>query len=183
MMPPSSSSTRRWSPRSFGPKPLADLVAPTLDPVLARQGFSEADLLLHWPDIVGSELAAHCAPLKLEWRRRRASEHRDATPPAVLIVRTEGAFALQLQHMASVVVERVNTHLGWACVGKLALRQGPLPQPAVSRRVRLVPDAAAQREAGRSTAGVADDNLRNALTRLGASVLSRRRAASARGEK
>jgi hypothetical protein len=181
-MPPPPSSTRRWSPRTFGPKPLADLVAPTLNPVLARQGFSEADLLMHWPDIVGSDLAAHCAPLKLEWRRRQAGDRRDASPPAVLVVRTEGAFALQLQHLGSVVVERVNTHLGWACVGRLALRQGPLPKPRVSRSVRPIPNATAMRDAGRTTATVADNDLRNALTRLGASVLARRRGAMVRGE-
>ena len=170
--------------RPLGAQALADLVAPSLGPVLTRQGFSEADVLMHWADIVGADLAVHCQPLKLQWRgRAAASDLQVRTPPATLVVRVEGAFAVRLQHMAAVVLERVNTHLGWACVGKLVFRQGPLPRPTPPRRPSPI-DPAAQRRAAESTMAVGDEALRTALTRLGSRVLSSStRSASGAGEK
>ncbi len=99
-------------------QPLADLVNPLLSPALARQGFSQADVLVHWTEIVGDQLAERCRPVKLQWRPR-SPDPAAALEPATLVVRVEGAFALALQHMAPVVLQRVNAYFGWRCVGKL----------------------------------------------------------------
>ncbi len=150
------------------PRPLADLITGVLDPVLARQGFSESSLILHWNDIVGERLAANSRPIKLQWSARSASRSPDEPlRPATLLVRVEGAFAIELQHGADQVLARINAHLGWRCVGRLALRQGPVQQmPAVKRRPSLSEAEVAAAAAG--IRDIADDALRNALARLGA---------------
>lgn len=159
-------------------RPLADLVVPCIGPVLAKHGFGEADILMHWPEIVGQSLADHCQPLKLQWRARGTRPEPAARiEPATLIVRVEGAFALALQHMAAVVVEKVNAHLGWRCVGKLALRQGPLTRVEPTKRDMPVPDPAVQARARGIVGEVGDEALRDALTKLGSMVLQK----SARG--
>ena len=56
MPPPPKFRSRAWS------RPLADLVGAIVDPVFAKQGFSESDLILHWDDIVGERLAGRIAP-------------------------------------------------------------------------------------------------------------------------
>ena len=152
------------------PRPLADLVAGAIDPVLARQGFSEADLILHWDDIVGERLAGNSRPIKLQWPPRPAS---DGVPrPATLVVRVEGAFAIELQHGADQVLSRVNAHLGWRCVGRLAFRQGPVDRPPPAGH-RKEPTAAAIAAAAGALTDIADEGLRDALARLGAHVASR----------
>ena len=155
--------------RKIWSQPLADLVAPALKPAISRYGFDEADLLVFWPDIVGARLASRCEPLRLQWPAR--TERGRPGEPATLIVRVEGAFAIELQHQQATVVERVNAHCGWRCVGRLALRQGPLGsrnQP----RARVAPPApAAVARARNETACIADEALRDALTRLGSRVL------------
>ncbi len=154
-------------------RPLADLVVAAIDPVLARQGFSEADLILHWDDVVGEPLASGSRPIKLQWPPRPPAGQIDGSlRPATLVVRVEGAFALELQHRADQVLARINAHLGWRCVGKLALRQGPVERPATARR-RKVPGAAAIAAASDAVTGIADDALRVALVRLGAQVGTR----------
>ncbi len=61
------------------------------------------------------------------------------------MVRVEGVFALELQHLAPVVIQRVNAHYGWACIGRIVMRQG-----RVDRRVAAsllpwsIPSAAAK---------------------------------------
>jgi hypothetical protein len=122
-------------PRKSWARPLADLVAGALDPVVAKQGFGQSDVILNWDDIVGARLAAVCEPIRLQWpvRPKNAPPQR-APEPATLILRVESGFALELQHMAGLLIERVNTRLGWRCVGKISLRQGPLPRATPPRR-------------------------------------------------
>src|SRR3712207_2307453 len=99
-------------------RPLADFIDACLGPSLAAQGFAAADVIVAWPEIVGERLAAFTQPLKIEWKRRAAHADPDSRPePATLVVRVEGAFALELQHAAPLVIERINAHYGWRCIG------------------------------------------------------------------
>ena len=158
-------SRRPWS------QPLADLVAPCLRPALAEFGFDQAHLLLDWPDIVGGRLAAHCQPLRLQWPRRRGQGVENEA--ATLIVRVEGPFAIELQHQEPTVIERINAHVGWRCVGRIALRQGPLPARSPPRTRPRPPSERALAEARVQTAAIGDEGLRAALARLGARVAER----------
>src|ERR1700739_1952981 len=120
-------------------RPLADLVRRTFADTFARQGFASTELVTHWNDIVGAEIAAHCEPLRLKWPRRGDV---DAPDPAPLMLRVEGPIAIEIQHLSPVILERVNRFFGWRAVGRLALRQAPLARrPA--RRGRPGPPAAA----------------------------------------
>ena len=51
-------------------RPLADLVGPIIDPVLAKRGFGQSDVILYWDEIVGERLAAMSQPLRLNWPPR-----------------------------------------------------------------------------------------------------------------
>ena len=165
MPPPSKPRRKTWS------RPLADLVGSVIDPVFAKQGFSESDLILHWDDIVGERLAAASRPIKLQWPPRPAGRHPDAAPqPATLVIRVESGMALELQHSADQVLARVNAHLGWRCIGKLSFRQGPIERSERAALRRRAPGAAALAAASKRVQGVEDEALRAALARLGAHV-------------
>lgn len=155
--------SRPWS------RPLADLVGAAIDPVLARQGFGASDIVLYWEEIVGERLAAMSEPLCLRWPPR--GNNRGDLLPATLVVRVEGAHALELQHVSGVVIERVNAYLGFGCVGRIALKQGPLERRPQRKAPRQAPSAEAIAAAEAAVAGMADDALHNALCRLGARVL------------
>ncbi len=155
-------------------RPLADLVQGAIDPVLRRQGFGQSGLVLFWDDIVGERLAAMSQPVKVQWptsQSDRAAENGPA--PATLIVRVETGFALELQHLAPIVIERVNAHFGWRCVSRLMLKQGPVAAPPLARQGRPPLDKAAETMAETIASGVMDEPLRQALTRLGARALAR----------
>ncbi len=93
-------------------------------------------MIVAWPDIVGERLAAFTQPLKIEWKRKGPNADPEARPePATLVVRTESAFALEMQHLAPIVIERVNTYYGWRCIGRLVLKQGPVMRPEKKRPV------------------------------------------------
>jgi hypothetical protein len=154
-------------------RPLADLIGGTLDPLLAKQGFGAADIVLNWDEIAGERLAAVTEPIKLQWPTRAPLRSPDApVEPATLILRVVGAFALEVQHFAPVLCERVNAHLGWRCIGRIAIRQGPLERQARAKRPKLRIEPAAVARAEAQTEGIADDHLRDALNRLGSRIFS-----------
>jgi hypothetical protein len=149
-------------------KPLADLIDDCLAPALAAQGFAGRAIVSLWPEIVGERLALRTRPLKIDWPRRRPAPG-EMSEPATMVVRVEGAFALEMQQMGPLVLERVNTHLGWRAVGKLVLKQGPVDAPA-ARAAPRPPDPAIVAQIARQVAGIEDSGLREALERLGRSV-------------
>ncbi|HEV3395387.1 MAG TPA: DciA family protein [Xanthobacteraceae bacterium] len=146
-------------------RPLADLVRRTLADTFARQGFASTELVTHWNDIVGAEIAAHCEPMRIKWPRGGDME---APEPATLILRVEGPVAIEIQHLSPVILERVNRFFGWRAVGRLALRQAPLARRAAPP-VRPPPDPELTARLA-ATLDVADEDLRNALARLGAAI-------------
>jgi hypothetical protein len=153
------------------PIPLADLVGGAVDPVLAKLGFGQSSLILHWDDIVGERLAACSEPIKLQWPSRPSHRQPDAAiEPATLILRVSGGMAIEIQHLAPQLIERVNAHLGWRAIGRLAIRQGPLEKTRSLQRI-APPDAQALAQAREATEGVADEDLRKALILLGARAL------------
>ena len=129
---------------------------------------------MHWPDIVGAKLSAHCRPLKLQWpRAARKVVEQKPVELATLILQVESYAALEVQHMSATILQRVNSFFGWRCVGKLSLRQGPLPKISPPRAQRR-PDQARMAQAQEATADIEDAPLRAALIRLGAQVLSQK---------
>jgi len=150
--------------RSY-PKPLAELVSVCVADAFARQGFTSCEIVTHWDEIVGSEIAALAEPIRMQWARSRDPE--DA-PPATLVLRVEGPAALEIQHMGGVILERVNRYLGWQAVDRLALRQAPLTRRRRQPRPRTDDGAAAAIAA--QMGEIADERLRAALGRLGAAI-------------
>jgi hypothetical protein len=153
------------APRSF-PRPLSDFLGATLSDALKSQGFASAEILARWADIVGLEISAHSEPIKINWPRAIGEE---AAEPATLVLRVEGPAALEIQHLSAVILERVNRFFGWQAIGNIALRQAPLrrrgpatpppqPDPAVAARI------------AEGLPEIADEDLRQALARLGAAI-------------
>jgi hypothetical protein len=155
---------------------LADIVNRALDPLVARQGFGESTLLLRWETIVGARVAAVCEPVRLQWPPRVKNRAPDKPQePATLVLRVEPGFGLDVQHMSGVLVDRVNAHLGWRCVARLAIRQEPLRRAREKPCRPPAPDPEARARAQAATEGVADEALRQALVRLGERALAEKR--------
>src|ERR1700758_4814337 len=107
------------------PRPLSQLLHKTLGDAFAKQGFASSELVTRWTEIAGAEIAAHSEPEKIQWPRRNGAE---LPQPGTLVLRVEGPAALEIQHLAAVILERVNRFFGWQAVAHLRLRQAPLKQ-------------------------------------------------------
>ncbi len=128
-------------------------------PIIARHGGLLARLKSEWASIIGPELAASTWPEALA---------RDGA----LRLRVAPVKALELQHRAPLVIERVNLFFGREAVNRLTLMQGPLPLPAPARPAPARPLGPHETAAlDRQLAEIADPELRAALARLGRRVI------------
>jgi hypothetical protein len=153
-------------PGPLSSKPLSALLGRVFNDVFAKQGFASRELVTRWAEIVGADIATYAEPLKIQWPRPVEGQPEE---PATLILRVEGPRALEIQHSSTVILERVNRFFGWSAVGRIALRQAPLSRRPASKP-KKVPDAAEVAREASQLGAVEDDNLRNALARLGASI-------------
>jgi hypothetical protein len=150
--------------RSFA-KPLRDLVGKAVGETFRKQGFASAELVTRWTEIVGADIAARSEPIKIHWQRPADGEARE---PGTLVLRVEGPAAIEIQHSSNVICERINQFLGWRAVARIALRQAPLRRAV--RKAAPAGDPAAVARLAASLPDIADDDLRQALARLGAAV-------------
>ncbi|HTR13997.1 MAG TPA: DciA family protein [Roseiarcus sp.] len=171
--------TMKAQPR--GAKQLAAFMPDIIEKALIDRGISEAVLISDWAAIVGERVAGYARPIQLQWPPRAPRRSPDTpTAGATLVLRVEGAFALEAQHCAANIIARINGRLGWRCIERIAFRQGPLPAPAMKRAGPPPPTLEAEAEARRAAEAVVDADLRTALARLGARAIDRS-AAQTRG--
>ena len=117
--------------------------------------------------------------LKAEWAAIIGPDWAEVTWPTalgrdgVLKLRAAPGAALELQHRAPLMIERINLFFGRPVVTRLALVQGPLPLARRPARP-VAPRRSSPGEAkalDRRLAGIADPDLRAALARLGRAVI------------
>ncbi len=143
-------------------------LAATLPKVTARaygrRGFAEGGLAADWTSVVGRDIARRCQPQRLSFARNGPREG------GTLTLRVDSGFALELQHLEPLLIERLNSYFGYRAVAAVNLRQGPLRQKSAetaSKPADLTPDEETRLQT--RLAGVEDPEMRAALGRLGRS--------------
>lgn len=157
-------------PRSGGKREaqaIGALIGGVIEPVCAKRGFATADLIGAWDDIVGPRYAGSTQPEKIVWPRRDSAASKGAT----LVVRVDAGMAIYLQHEIGLVLQRINSFLGFEAIGSLRIVQGPVERPnAATRPPEPSVSPAAARAIGESLAEVESEGLRASLERLGRQV-------------
>ena len=131
-------------------------------PIIANQGGGILTRLkAQWAAIIGPDSAAVTWPTALG---------RDG----VLKLRAASGAALEIQHRAPLLIERINLFLGRPAITRLALVQGPLPLVMRPTRPPLRSLAPSEIKAlDKRLSDVREPELRDALTRLGKAVIGR----------
>jgi hypothetical protein len=156
--------------RRGGMRALAATLPAVTRRALKRRGFAEGGLIVEWASIVGAAIAARCLPKKLSLARPGGRQE------GTLVVRVEPAFAVELQHLEPLLVERINGHFGYRAIARLILHQGPLTlgsSPRAAPRPLRPLSAAEEAALHRRVAAVEDDEVRGALERLGRAMRQR----------
>jgi hypothetical protein len=153
-----------------GARAIGSYVAKALDHAARARGFATTALLSDWPAIAGTELARFTLPDKVIWPRRRdetleAPVRGHKSAGATLVLRIEGPRAIEVQHQADQILERVNAYFGYRAVTEMRFIQAPIRR---AKAARPAPKPPLPPYSLPKTAKIADQGLERALSRLGA---------------
>ncbi len=148
---PFMADDRRWTVL-----PLAQLLPSLTKPAYRRRSPATATLLADWPVIVGPAIAAQTEP-----RRLSAGQ---------LTIACAGPVAMELQHLAPQLIERINAHAGQTLVERIRFTQSAL-NPRPTPPARTLPAIAPE-----PLPDMAPGELSDALARLRAAIRARDKA-------
>jgi hypothetical protein len=151
-----------------GARPLAAVMPRVTRPAFRRRSPATAQVLADWSAIVGPAIAAVTVP------RRLAS--------GALTIACAGPIAMELQHLATELIGRINIHLGSQTVRSLRFVQ-TMEATVPARPLPAQPHPADAARAESAVASLPEGELRSALAALGCAVLNRARSASARRDR
>jgi hypothetical protein len=160
-------------PRGIFARQLRDVTGKIVAKTFRQQGFGSAELVTRWTTIVGHHIGANSEPIKIHWTRPPASRagrdgSESAQEPGTLILRVEGPAAIEIQHLTNVICDRVNQFFGWRAIARVKLQQAPLRRGQHAKTP--APDPAAAARIAATLPEIADEQLKQALARLGAAV-------------
>ena len=153
-----------------GPKAIADFSRKLTKDTLGKRGFGEASLVTNWAEIVGVAQALGSMPLKIAFPR-------DERSGGVLHVRVAtGGLATEFQYRKELIVARINSHFGYGAVADIRITQGHVEPRAPKPKPSSPPVLPADQEQDLQSrlSGVEDEDIREALARLGRRLAGRR---------
>ncbi len=155
---PEGTSERSCRPRSAG-----ELVGNVGEQSFRRFGFIQGSIVSRWSEIVGERYAKVSSPESIRFPPGKRSD-------GVLTLVVEGAHAPMMQHVAPVIVERVNRFFGYPAIERVSFRQGIVKVARANARVAPPSIRPIPAEIGDSLRAIADPELRACLEALAQGV-------------
>jgi len=148
---PDKAADEGFARRSFVTRGIAEMVPGLTRAAYKKKSPAGALLMSEWASIVGPRLAEETEPRRLSGTQ--------------LTIACSGPMAMELQHVSSTLIERINTHAGRKLVERLRFVQEPLAMPRVAGPRKLVAPEPVQ--------GIEAGALHDALARLRAAIKGR----------
>jgi hypothetical protein len=149
------------SKRSCRPRAAGELVGAIGDRSFRRFGFIQSSIVSRWKEIVGDRYARVSSPESIRFPTGRKGG-------GALTLLVDGAHAPLIQHLAPMIMERVNRFFGYEAINRVVFRQGrPATDPPRPVRPELRP---VPKELGDGLREIADPELRACLESLAARI-------------
>jgi hypothetical protein len=149
------------SKRSCRPRAAGELVGAIGDRSFRRFGFIQSSIVSRWKEIVGDRYARVSSPESIRFPTGRKGG-------GALTLLVDGAHAPLIQHLAPMIMERVNRFFGYEAINRVVFRQGrPATDPPRRVRPELRP---VPKELGDGLREIADPELRACLESLAARI-------------
>jgi len=149
------------SKRSCRPRAAGELVGAIGDRSFRRFGFIQSSIVSRWKEIVGDRYSRVSSPESIRFPTGRKGG-------GALTLLVDGAHAPLIQHLAPMIMERVNRFFGYEAINRVVFRQGrPATEPPRPVRPELRP---VPKEFGDGLREIADPELRACLESLAARI-------------
>ncbi|NJC05232.1 hypothetical protein GGQ97_001025 [Sphingomonas kaistensis] len=149
------------APRSGRMRAAGDLALGVGGMAFKKFGFVQGAVVSRWTEIVGERYARVSTPESIRFPAGKKSG-------GTLTLAVDGAHAPLLQHLAPMIMERVNQFFGYEAVVKVVFRQGGRPRPS-AKPARPAP-APVPRELGQGLREIPDLELRTMLENLAGKI-------------
>ncbi len=155
-------------------KPVGQHIEKLTKRAFGKRGFAGGTIISQWDKVVGKELAALSVPVRITYPKGKRSG-------GTLYLRiASGSIALELQHMETILIDRINTHFGYRSVERVQLQQAPLPDYGEDGseiyKEELPPlTPQSQNDLDNSLSHIEDPELHAALERLGENIMRRKK--------
>jgi len=135
---------------------------------LGKHGFVQVELLSHWLEILGQELAYGVKPIGLNFP---AKERTNGT----LKVQTAGgSFALLFEHQKGQVIEKINTYFGYPAVKQIKIEQNAFKLNAPQQEKMPWPlDEEEIEKLAQKVSSIEDENLRKKMLDIGIQLIQK----------
>lgn len=158
---------------------IAELTNVLMDPILAKKAGINSMLLGVWDEIVGVEFAESSRPDKIIWPRTRdmgagSSESGGGLTPGQLTIACEGSRALFLSHQQDEIIGRINSFFGFPAINRIKIVQKVIAKPPQRYKKPRKLSSLQQKKLDAMVDDVESPKLKEALTKLGKAVLSKR---------
>jgi len=141
---------------------MSDLLPAVGGMAFRRFGFVQSSIISRWNEIVGERYAHVTAPESIRFSQGRRDH-------GVLTVTVVPAHAPMMQHVAPIIVERVNRFFGYSAIDRVTLKQGEVTRRAVAPIQRPEPKPLTPEQSD-SLKPIADPELRAVLEALARGV-------------
>ena len=149
------------APRAMRARAAGELVGDISGMAFKKFGFVQGAVVSRWAEIVGERYAAVSTPEAIRFPAGRKSG-------GTLQLLVEGAHAPLIQHLAPMIMERVNAFFGYDAVSSVSFRQGRAK--ARQAKIERTGDAAIPAEMGEGLRRVTDPELRTVLESLASKI-------------
>lgn len=171
-----------YKKNKYGGKPasqIAEIANVLIDPILAKKAGINTMLISVWDEIVGPDFADCSRPEKITWPRggshsRNDPESGGGLSPGLLIIACEGSRALFLSHQQNVIIARLNGFLGFPAINRIKIIQKAITKHQKPRKKLRKLSNTEEEHLGGMLEGFESDKLKDALTKLGQAVLSKK---------
>ena len=148
---------------SYGLQSIGVYIDQATRSLLGKRGFWNADIIAHWDEIIGQELAQGIRPDKITYPKGKAGA-------GIVHIRVAGgAFALTAEHKKHILLDRLNTFVGSPIFADIKITQGAnlhpkedVPAPTFKKL-----SVEQKRRIEQAVAQVKDPELRAALAAYG----------------
>ena len=149
----------------FKPKSISATVEKLTKPLFSKRGFGQSTMINNWSKIVGDELAKHASPDKIVFPKNERNN-------GILYININSpAFAIELQHKETQLIENINMYFGYLAVKTIKIKQGSLSiQKDKTNRKKRVLTGREKKELDSELKFVKDPDLKKALLALGTEI-------------
>ena len=151
----------------FKPRSISATVEKITRPIFGKRGFGQGTMIANWKNIVGDVLAGHTFPEQISYPRNQRNN-------GTLHLRIDSpALALELQHIETQLLDKINTYFGYRAVAHIRIIQGVLPE----KNIHALPEkrkitVKEQNDLNEDLNIINDPDLKNALQALGTEIIT-----------